>query len=414
MARYITHFESAIDGTTFSADELQGMHAGRPLWARYDLAAIRNAVSPAEIGRRPATMWRYRELLPVGDEIVPVSMDETVSPVIDCPRLAGQFGLRDVLIKDESRLPHCSFKARGMSLATTMARHFGVRRVAMASNGNAGGTMATYAARAGMESVVLMPLETPKVNLAEASLAGAYVYRANGLIDECGKIIREGHNRGLWFDISTMKEPYRLEGKKTMGLELAEQLGWRLPQVILYPTGGGTALIAMWKAFQELKELGWLRNEMMPRMISVQSNGCQPLFEAFQRGDRFAQRFENAATKAAGLRVPIGIGDFMVLDAVRESEGKVVAVEEARLFDWQRQVCELEGLLICPESAACIGALEMLVEEGEITRHDQVAIFNTAAGQKYMDHLVLDIPEMDIHQVAWDQLERRFSIAAFA
>jgi len=413
MARYIKHFESAIDGTLFPADRLQTWHEGRPLWSRYDLNAIRQAVSPKQIAARPATMWRYRELLPVGDEIAPVTLDEQVSPMVDCPRLAGHFGLRDVMIKDESRLPHCSFKARGLSLATTMARHFGVRRIAMASNGNAGGTMAMYAARAGLESVCFMPKNTPLTNVAEASLSGCHVFRANGLIDQCGKLIREGHNRGLWFDISTMKEPYRLEGKKTMGLELAEQLGWRLPNVIIYPTGGGTALIAMWKAFQELRELGWLVNNQMPRMVSVQSSGCQPLVLAFQRGERFVQRFENAATIASGLRVPAGIGDFMVLDAVRESEGLVVAAEESRLFEWQRKVAELEGMFVCPEAATCVAALETLVADGEINRGDEVVIFNTAAGQKYMEHVELDVPELDLADFPWDSFESRFGKTAF-
>lgn len=414
MARYITHFESAIDGTKYPADRLQTWHEGRPLWSRYDLDAIRSVVSPKMIASRPATMWRYRELLPVGDEIAPVTLDEQVSPVVDCPRLAGHFGLRDVMIKDESRLPHCSFKARGLSLATTMARHFGVRRIAMASNGNAGGTMAMYAARAGLESVCFMPGNTPMTNVAEAALSGCHVFRANGLIDQCGKLIREGHNRGLWFDISTMKEPYRLEGKKTMGLELAEQLGWRLPNVIIYPTGGGTALIAMWKAFQELRELGWLVNDQMPRMISVQSSGCQPLVLAFQKGERFVQRFENAATIASGLRVPMGIGDFMVLDAVRESEGLVVAAEESCLFDWQRKLAELEGMFVCPETATCVAALETLAETGEVTRGDEVVIFNTAAGQKYMEHIELDVPQIDLAAFPWDTFENRFGRTAFA
>jgi len=408
MARYVTHFESAIDGTKYPADRLQTWHNGRPLWTRYDLDAIRTVVSPQQISVRPPTMWRYRELLPVGDDIFPVSLEEQMTPIVDCPRLGAHLGLRDVLIKDESRLPHCSFKARGLALATTMARHFGVRRIAMASNGNAGGTMAMYAARAGLESVCFIPHGTPMTNVAEASFSGCRLFRANGLIDECGRLIREGHNRGLWFDISTMKEPYRLEGKKTMGLELAEQLGWSLPDAIIYPTGGGTALIAMWKAFQELRELGWLVNNRMPRMISVQSSGCPPLVLAFQKGERFAQRFENASTSASGLRVPMGIGDFMVLDAIRESNGMVIASDESCLEEWQRKVANFEGIFICPETAIGVAALENLVKTGEIKREDKILVFNTAAGQKYMDHINLHIPEVDLNGFDWDNFEQHF------
>ena len=413
MTQFLTHLESAIDGTVLPANRLQSMHQGRPLWVRYDLPAIRNAITTETFLARPLNMWRYRELLPVGDEIEPVSLDEAVSPIIACPRLANQYGLDQLLIKDEARLPQCSFKARGLSLAITMAKHFGVRRVAMSSNGNAGGSMASYAARAGMQSVVFVPRDTPKANLAEAALSGSKIYLADGLIDQCGKAIRQGHDRGLWFDISTLKEPYRLEGKKTMGLELAEQLGWELPDVIMFPTGGGTAVIGMWKAFSELVELGWLKSSKMPRMIVVQSSGCQPLVLAFEKGERFAVRYENATTKAAGLRVPIGIGDFMVLDAVQQSGGCVVAADDSKLFQWQRIVAQAEGMLFCPESAACIGALENLLADGRIRSDEQVVIFNTAAGQKYMDHLEIDVPSVDLEHFDWPGMERGLDGPAF-
>ncbi len=404
MTCYITHFEGALDGSRHDATQIQTMHEGRPLLARYDLAAIRANLDRDAIVHRPWDMWRYRELLPVGDEIAPVTLTENVSPLVECPALAEWFGLERVSIKDESRLPGCSFKARGLALALTMARHFGTRRVAMASNGNAGGAMAIYAARAGMQSVMFVPNNTPRANLAEAANAGAQVFRANGLIDQCGRQIRVGHDRGLWFDISTMKEPYRIEGKKTMGLELAEQLEWRLPDVIAYPTGGGTALIAMWKAFAELKELGWLEQTRMPRMVSVQSTGCQPLVQAWEKGERFATRYENAETVAAGLRVPTGIGDFLVLDAVRESGGTVIAADEARLFEWQAVVGRHEGMMICPESAACIGAVKTLVDQGTIQPEEHVVIFNTAAGQKYLDFLHPEIPAIDLDAIDWDAM----------
>ncbi len=405
MTRYISHFESAIDGTLFPADCEQTWHAGRPLWSRYDLEAVGRAVTPALLQSRPWNMWRYRELLPIGDEIEPVSLDEPCTPIVKCPVIAKRLGLADVRIKDESRLPSCSFKARGMSLALTMARHFGAKRVAMASNGNAGGAMALYAARAGLQSFILVPHNTPRANLAEAWMSKAQIYCADGQIDQCGKLVREGHDRGLWFDISTMKEPYRLEGKKTMGLELAEQFNWELPDVILYPTGGGTALIAMWKAFHELQELGWLKTKQLPRMISVQSTGCPPLVRAFESGARFVTRVDNANTAASGLRVPQGIGDFMVLDAVRESGGLVVASEESKIVHWQQSITSTDGVYICPETATCIGALEMLSSQKKITAKDRVVIFNTAAGQKYMEHLNFSLPSVRLAEFDWARIE---------
>ncbi|HMP79775.1 MAG TPA: threonine synthase, partial [Pirellulaceae bacterium] len=280
MTRYLTCFESAWDGTVFPPDTQATWHAGRPLWVRYDLERLRAEVRRTEWESRAPNMWRFRELLPVGDEIEPISLHEDATPLVACPQLGAALGLSRLWIKDESRLSGCSFKARGLSLAITMARHSGVTCVAMASNGNAGGSMASYAARGGLKSVVVVPKETPRANVAESILCGARVFRAVGTIDQCGKVIRQGHERGLWFDISTMKEPYRLEGKKTMGLELALQMRWQLPDVIVYPTGGGTALIAMWKAFQELRSLGWLDSATMPRMVAAQSTGCTPIVTA--------------------------------------------------------------------------------------------------------------------------------------
>jgi len=411
MTRYITHFESAIDPTvTLSADCEQTMHEGRPLWSRYDLDGVRNSMTKTALASRKQDMWRYRELLPIGDEIVPVTLNKSMSPVVACPRLAGQMGVKHVWIKDESQLPTCSFKCRGMSLAATMARHFGQTRIAMASNGNAGGAMGMYAARAGMEAVCFMPHDTPIVNQTECLYSGVKLFVTNGLIDQSGKRIREGHDRGLWFDISTLKEPYRLEGKKTMGLELAEQFNWELPDVILYPTGGGTALIAMWKAFKELREMGFLSDQTMPRMYAVQSDGCQPMVTAFESGERFAKRHENAKTIASGMRVPTALGDFMVLDTVRESEGAAISVEESRLVDWQKRVATAEGLMICPEAATCIGGLEKLVEQQKVSPSERIVIFNTAAGQKYFGSgAALDVPSIDLTQPTdWDEFEQKY------
>lgn len=359
---------------------------------------------------RPRDMWRYRELLPIGDEIQPVTLNKSMSPIIQCDRLANRMGVNHVWFKDESQLPTLSFKCRGMSLATTMAKHFGRTRIAMASNGNAGGAMGMYAARAGMSSVCFMPHDTPRVNQMECHLSGSKLFVTNGLIDQSGKRIREGHDRGLWFDISTLKEPYRLEGKKTMGLELAEQFDWSLPDVILYPTGGGTALIAMWKSFQELREMGFLTSKTMPRMYAVQSDGCQPMVTAYEAGERFAKRHENAHTIASGMRVPTALGDFMVLDTVRESNGAAIAVEEGRLLGWQKRVAAAEGLLICPEAATCVGGLEKLVEQNVVSADERIVIFNTAAGQKYFGAgQPLDVPAIDLSQPTdWEAFEQNY------
>jgi threonine synthase len=413
MTRFITHFQSAIDPSVeLSADVEQTMHENRPLWARYDLEGVRKTMTKEVLASRRSDMWRYRELLPIGDEIEPVSMKKSMSPLVECPRFAESMGINHLWFKDESQLPTCSFKCRGMSLAATMARHFGRKRIAMASNGNAGGAMALYAARAGMESVCFMPSDTPIIVQNECYYAGAKLFRTNGLIDESGKRIREGHHKGLWFDISTLKEPYRLEGKKTMGLELAEQFDWQLPDVVLYPTGGGTALIAMWKAFQELREMGFLTSETMPRMYAIQSNGCQPMVTAFEAGERFATRHENAHTIASGMRVPAALGDFMVLDTVRESQGAAIAVEESRIIEWQKVVARSEGLMICPEAATCVGALEILTEENKITADERVVIFNTAAGQKYFNSAP-DVPSIDLSQETdWDEFEAKYLNAA--
>ena len=406
--RCITHFESAIEpGVTLPVDCIQTMHKGRPLWSRYDLDRVKSLMTKETLAGRPRDMWRYRELLPVGNMIKPVSMNESMSPVIPCPTLGTKFGLENLWVKDESQLPTCSFKCRGLSIAVTMARHFGITRIAMSSNGNAGGAMAMYAARAGLECVCFMPTESTAVALSECYYSGANLFITNGLIDENGAKIREGHDRGLWFDISTMKEPYRLEGKKTMGLELAEQFDWQLPDVILYPTGGGTALIAMWKAFQELREMGFLTSDNMPRIIACQSTGCSPLHTAFHAGERFAKRHENAETIATGLRVPVALGDFMVMDAVRASKGTVIKTPEEDITELQKLAASTEGLMICPEAATCIGGLQQLVDSKEISPDDRVVMFNTAAAQKYFGREELPLRRIDISQpIDWDSFEQ--------
>ncbi len=410
MTKFITHFESAIEpAVTLPANQIQTMHKSRPLWARYDLDAVARSMTKQQLAARPQTPWRYRELLPIGNCIEPVSLNESVSALISCRRLAKQMGLSHLSIKDEGQLPTCSFKCRGLSLAVTMARHFGIQRIAMSSNGNAGGAMAMYAARAGMQSVVFMPSNTPSANKMEAWVCGAKLFETNGWIDAGGKRIREGHDRGLWFDISTLKEPYRLEGKKTMGFEIAEQSDWSLPEVIIYPTGGGTALIAMWKAFKELREMGFLTSGTMPRFYASQSNGCQPIVSAWEAGKRFADRHEDPQTVASGIRVPTALGDFMVLDTLKESGGAAVAVEEANLAAWQSKVATAEGIIVCPETATCIGALEKLVDSGEVGRNERVVIVNTAAGQKYFEAPVPAVPQIDLNaETDWEDFETRY------
>jgi threonine synthase len=344
---------------------------------------------------RPTSLWRYRELLPLPLEIDPVTLGEGMTPLLTCPRLGRELGLSRLFIKDESQLPTGSFKSRGMTTAVSMARFFGLKRLAIPTAGNAGGALAAYAARAGMEVFVFMPEDTPQINQIEAHLAGARVFLVNGLITDCGRLVREGTGPMSWFDVSTLKEPYRLEGKKTMGLELAEQLGWRLPDVILYPTGGGTGLIGMWKAFQELRELGWLRTEKLPRLVSCQSDGCAPIVKAFQAGQRFAEPFPNAHTVASGLRVPAAVGDFMMLDAIRASGGCALTGEEGRIVEWMGRVARQEGVLICPETAVCFDCLEQLRKVGQIREDDEVVVFNTGAAQKYPEVCPLDLPRLD-------------------
>jgi threonine synthase len=395
MTGFVSHLESALDGTRFAAGQVHTVHQGRPLWVRYDLAAVRRAVTPDAFAARPPTMWRYRELLPLPLDADPVTLDETTTPLVPCPALGRALGLKRLFVKDESRLPTGSFKSRGMTAAVSMARHLGLKRLAIPTAGNAGGALAAYGARAGMEVFVFMPEDTPVINQIEAHLAGAKVFLVNGLITDCGRLVREGTAATGWFDVSTLKEPYRLEGKKTMGLELAEQTAYRLPDVILYPTGGGTGLIGMWKAFAELRELGWLKSDRLPRLVSCQSDGCAPIVRAFEKGERFAEPFPNAHTVASGLRVPAAVGDFMMLDAIRASGGCAVAGKEGRVVEWMKRAASLEGLSVCPESAVCFDCLEALVRDGKVGPDDEVVVFNTGASQKYPEAVPLSLPRLD-------------------
>jgi threonine synthase len=395
MTSYVRHLESALDGTVFPAGQVHTVHQGRPLWVRYDTGAVRRAVTPADFATRPPSLWRYRELLPLPLEAEPVSLGEGMTPLLPCPRLGARLGLSRLWVKDESQLPTGSFKSRGMTVAVSLARHLGLQSLAIPTAGNAGGALAAYGARAGLEVFVFMPQDTPVVNQLEAYLAGAKVFLVNGLINDCGRLVREGAAATGWFDMSTLKEPYRLEGKKTMGLELAEQMGWRLPDVILYPTGGGTGLVGMWKAFAEAGEMGWLRDPKLPRLVSCQSDGCAPIVRAFEKGDRFAELFQGAHTVASGLRVPAAVGDFMMLDAIRASGGIAVAGREERIVEWVRTAMSLEGISLCPESAVCLDCLEALVRQGRVKADEDVVVFNTGAVQKYLEAFPLDLPLVD-------------------
>ena len=398
---FVTHLEGAIDGTRLPARTVQTVHAGRPLLVRYDLEGVRRAFSKDALARRAPSLWRYAELLPVEAPAHVTSLGEGMTPLLDCPRLAEAFGVARLLVKDESQLPTGSFKSRGMAVAVSMARELGIARVAIPTAGNAGGALAAYAARAGLECFVFMPEDTPAVNRCEAALFGAKTFLVDGLIGDCGAIVREGKERMGWFDMSTLKEPYRLEGKKTMGLELAEQLSWTLPDAILYPTGGGTGLVGMAKAFEELESIGWIERAARPRFFACQSSGCAPIVRAFETGSRFAEPFPDPRTIASGLRVPSAVGDFLILDAVRASGGAAIAAAEERIGEWMRLGTRLEGISLCPESAVCLGALEIAVQDGRIRREDSVVLFNTGAAQKYLEVLASDPPRLRKAAVDW-------------
>ncbi len=405
IMHHVSHLEGAIDGTVLPFGQLANLHNGRPIWVRYHLDKVREAVTPAAIATRPPSLWRYRELLPLPLDVAPVTLGEGMTPLLPCPRLGKELGLSRLLVKDESQLPTGSFKSRGQTACVSMAKWLGVTRVALPTAGNAGGAAAAYAARAGMECFIFMPADTPVVNQFEAHLYGAKAFRVNGLINDCGKIVKDGAERMGWFDLSTLKEPYRIEGKKTMGLELAEQLGWTLPDVILYPTGGGTGLVGMWKAFHELIELGWIaKDTKLPRFVSVQAEGCAPIVTAFEKGERFADLFPNAKTVASGLRVPVAVGDFMILDAIRASGGLAAAGREAAIGPWMRRASSAEGISICPETAVCFDVLKRLVQDGTIGRDESVVVFNTGAAPKYLEALPAELPFLDKDRIDWSAL----------
>jgi len=380
---FVTHLECAMTGERHEADQVHNLsRAGKPLLVRYDLIGVRKALSKETLAKRAPDLWRYRELLPVRRAADIVSLGENITPIVPMPRLAAKLGGGEILVKDEGRLPTGSFKARGLVMAVSMAKALGITHMAMPTNGNAGAALAAYASRAGIRSTIFCPEDTPEVNVSEIALQGANVYRVNGLIDDCGKIVAEGKAKVGWFDTSTLKEPYRIEGKKTMGLELAEQLGWDVPDAIFYPTGGGTGLIGMWKAFAELEAIGFI-GKQRPRMIAVQAEGCAPMVRAYEAGEEHAPRWENAHTIASGIRVPQAIGDFLILRAVRESRGFAIAVSDEAIMQALAEMAREEGFLLCPEGAATYAAYKQSLADGRMKKSDRVVLFNCASGLKY-------------------------------
>ena len=376
---FVTHLECGMEGDTYEADVVHGLSkAGKPLLVRYDLDAIGEAISREQMERRVPNMWQWREFLPVRHTENVTSLGESATPLMTIPVTVDG---APVIVKDEGRLPTGSFKARGLAAAVSMAKELGLTRLAMPTNGNAGAALAAYGTRAGMETYIFCPDNTPEVNVREIELQGGNVWTVNGLIDQCGGIVGQGKEHMNWFDVSTLKEPYRIEGKKTMGLELALQMGWELPDIIFYPTGGGTGLIGMWKAFAELAHLGWI--DRLPRMVAVQSTGCAPMVKAWEDGVEHAERWENAETIASGIRVPGAIGDFLILRAVRESGGFAIAVPDEEITTAQVDAAQQDGVLMSPEGAATLAGYRAALDRGLISSSDSAVLFNCGNGLKY-------------------------------
>ncbi|MCH8292642.1 threonine synthase [Candidatus Poribacteria bacterium] len=382
MTNYLTYLECSRCSAIYDHESPQNLctKCEKPLFARYDLDKIAHEWDRASLSAREASMWRYAELLPVVDTANIVSLGESMTPIIRTKRLGNMLGVDELWVKDESRLPTGSFKARGLAMAVSKAKELGLKKLAIPSAGNAATALSIYAARAGMEANIFMPKDAPAFNRNTCQLAGANVTLIDGLITDAGKIVAQRKSQEGWFDVSTLKEPYRVEGKKTMGLELAEQFDWKLPDVIIYPTGGGTGIVGMWKVFQELEEIGWI-GAKRPRMISVQSAGCAPIVKAWEEGKTEAEPWQNAKTIAAGLRVPQAVGDFLILDAIRHSNGVAIAVTDAEIQEGLKTLATSEGILSCPEGAATIAGLKKLIDGKMVNRSEQIVLFNTGGYQ---------------------------------
>jgi threonine synthase len=382
---FLSSLECTSCGLRHDSSRLQNLCTAcqKPLFAIVDLATLGklDRFKQSSLPAREKSLWRYREVLPLPADVEPISLGEGGTPLLRANRFSKDV---DLWIKDESLNPTQSFKARGMSVAVSMAKYLGAKKLAAPSAGNAGGALAAYAARAGLEAHIFMPRDTPRANIIECRELGAHVTLIDGLITDCGAEIARRKDAEGWFDMSTLKEPYRVEGKKTLGYELAEQLNWKLPDAILYPTGGGTGLIGMWKAFDEMEKLGWI-DKKRPRMFSVQATGCAPIVRAFEAGEKTAAEFQNAQTLASGLRVPKAIGDFLMLNILRESNGGAIAIDDEEMIRVGREVGASEGLFVAPEGAACFAAFKQLRASGKIDTHERAVIFNTGSGIKYLD-----------------------------
>ena len=383
---HVTKLECSFCHREYEARRVHNVctECGKPLLVRYDLQRIGKILTRQMLYTRRSDLWRYRELLPVRREDNIVSLGEGWTPLHHVKNLGAALGMDSLYVKDESQNPTQSFKARGMSVAVSMAKELGIKKIAAPSAGNAAGALAAYCARAGLEAYLFMPRDTPRANVIECEVTGAHVTLIDGLITDCGAEIARRKEQEGWFDVSTLKEPYRVEGKKTLGYELAEQSSWTLPDVIIYPTGGGTGLVGMWKAFDEMQALGWI-DDKRPRMISVQATGCAPIVRAFDKGERFAEEVSDASTIASGLRVPKAIGDFLILDAIRESDGLAIAVTDEELIAGARELARREGIFAAPEGGACVPALRKLIERERVRHDEKVVLFNTGAGIKYLD-----------------------------
>jgi len=382
----VTHLECGACGLRHDAQRLHNLFSqcGKPLLVRYDFETAARSLTKEALKERQPDLWRYREVLPVENDENIVTFGEGFTPLLHASRLASQIGLPELYIKDEGQNPTQSFKARGMTAAVSMAKELGVKKLAVPSAGNAAGALAAYAARAGMEAHIFMPKDTPRANVIECEQTGAHVTLMDGLITDCGAEVGRRKGAEGWFDVSTLKEPYRIEGKKTMGYELAEQFEWELPDVIIYPTGGGTGLIGMWKAFDEMEQMGWIGSKR-PKMVTVQAAGCAPIVRAFEKGERFAEEFQNAHTTASGLRVPKAIGDFLIIDALRASGGTAVSVTDEELIAATKEIGAAEGVFCAPEGAACLPALKKLMNDGLVRSNERVVLFNTGSGVKYLE-----------------------------
>lgn len=382
----VTHLECAACATRHEARRLHNLcsQCGKPLLVRYDLKSVQASLTKESLKARGPDLWRYREVLPVDSDENIVTLGEGFTPLVLASRLGARLGLSRLYIKDEGQNPTQSFKARGMTAAVSMAKELGAKKLAVPSAGNAAGALAAYAARAGLEAHIFMPRDTPRANVIECEQTGAQVTLMDGLITDCGAEVGRRKEAEGWFDVSTLKEPYRIEGKKTMGYELAEQFDWELPDVIIYPTGGGTGLIGMWKAFDEMEQMGWIGSKR-PRMVTVQAAGCAPIVRAFTAGKRFADEFPNAQTTASGLRVPKAIGDFLILDALRASGGTAIAVTDEELIAATKEIGAAEGIFCAPEGAACLPALRKMLDEKSVKSDERVVLFNTGSGVKYLE-----------------------------